>query len=113
MRDTKKYAIPGYVRYQEVRRDTKKSEKASTRKYDEIRGTTGYGNARPYQEVRRARKYEIPRSTRYQDVRDIPGWATYQEVTGKIIAKFSLLGYFGIVIWTPCKAPEAADEVWL
>ena len=43
----------------------------------------------------------LPRITRYQDARDMSGSTRNHEVTGKIMLKLSLLGYFGIVILFP------------
>ena len=93
VRDTRMCEIPGSTRYQEIR------QVRNTRKKCEIRGTTGHGKAKyqlplstRYQEVR------IQGSTRYHNARNISGWTTYQEVTGKIRWKLSLLGCFGIVI---------------
>ena len=65
MRDTKKYAIPGCARYQEVR----DARKYGIRKH-KIPDTRS-------QEVRNTRKYKIPIDTK---THEIPGLAKYTRI---------------------------------
>ena len=69
MRDTKKYAIPGCARYQEVRDARKygirKHKIPDTTKYQISRGTK-------YKEVRDTKKHEIPGRAKYIRIDDIP-----------------------------------------
>ena len=71
--------MPGCVKCQEVR-DTKKSEKARSTRYQEVRDTRKYGVRK--HKIPDATKYQISRSMKYKEVRvtkkyELPGHARY------------------------------------